>query len=53
MSWPAQSPVLNPIEYVGAILKWRLNLYSTPPKNLYALWNHVQEVYTTITIDEY
>jgi hypothetical protein len=27
-----------------AILKRRLNLYSIPPKNLYELWNRVQEV---------
>jgi transposase len=52
MDWLAQSPDLNPIEHVWSILKRRLNLYSTPPKNLHELWNHVQEVYATITIDE-
>jgi hypothetical protein len=35
MDWPAQSPNLNPIEYVGAILKEHLNLYFIPLKNLY------------------
>jgi transposase len=52
MDWPAQSPDLNPIEHVWSILKRRLNLYSTPPKDLHELWNCVQEVYATITIDE-
>jgi hypothetical protein len=52
MDWPAQSPNLNLIEHVWSILKWRLNLYSTPPKNLHELWNRVQKVYATITIDE-
>jgi transposase len=52
MDWPAQSPDLNPIEHVWSILKRCLNLYSTPPKNLHELWNRVQEVYATITIDE-
>jgi hypothetical protein len=37
---------------VWAVLKCCLNLYSTPPKNLYELWNRVQEVYAIITIDE-
>jgi hypothetical protein len=52
MDWPAQSPDLNPIEHVWSILKRRLNLYSIPSKNLHELWNHVQEVYATITRDE-
>jgi transposase len=52
MEWLAQSPNLNPIEHVWAILKRRLNLYSTLPKNLYELWNHVEIFYATITIDE-
>jgi transposase len=52
MDWPAQSPYLNPIEHVWSILKRRLNLYSIPSKNLHELWNCVQEVYATITIDE-
>jgi transposase len=52
MNWPAQSSNLNPIEYMWIILKQHLNLYSTPLKNLNELWNRVQEVYATITIDE-
>ena len=44
--------LLNPIEHVQAIFKQCLNLYSTPPKSLYELWNLVQEVYATITIDK-
>jgi hypothetical protein len=52
MNWLAQLLDLNSIEHVWAILKCRMNLYSTPPNNLYELWNRVQEVYAIITIDE-
>ena len=52
MDWLAQSLDLNPIKHVQAILKWCLNLYFIPPKNLYELWNYVQDIYATIIVDE-
>lgn len=52
LEWPAQSPDLNPIEHVWAILKHRLNSYSTPPSGLLQLWERVQESFRTITTNE-
>ena len=37
LQWLAQSPDLNPIEHVWAILKYRLNSYPTPHVDLLQL----------------
>lgn len=42
LQWPPQSPDLNPIEHLWAILKRRLNQYEEPPKGLLELWERVQ-----------
>ena len=42
MKWPAQSPDLNPIENLWAILKRRLNQYEQPPRGMVELWERVQ-----------
>ena len=52
LSWPAQSPNLNPIENLWAILKSRLNRYDTPPKGILELWSCVEETFPSITVDD-
>ena len=42
LKWPAQSPDLNPIENLWAILKRRLNQYEQPPRGMVELWERVQ-----------
>lgn len=42
VKWPANSPDLNIIEHVWALLKHRLNQYEVEPKDLNELWERVQ-----------
>lgn len=42
MQWPAQSPDLNPIENLWAIVKRQLLQYEDAPTNLNELWTRVQ-----------
>ena len=48
MSWPAQSPDLNPIEHLWEHLKHCLQQYSTPPKGVHELWDRVSEEWNAI-----
>lgn len=42
LSWPAQSPDLNPIEHLWFHLKRRLAGYENPPQGILELWERVQ-----------
>jgi Transposase/DDE superfamily endonuclease len=42
LSWPAQSPDLNIMENIWAILKRRLGQYEVPPNGMRELWDRVQ-----------
>ena len=48
LSWPAQSPDLNPIEHLWAHLKRRVTYYEVPPKGILELWDRVQEEWDKI-----
>jgi len=41
LSWPAQSPNLNPIAHLWELLKRLLAAYQDPPKVLFELWDRV------------
>jgi hypothetical protein len=45
MQWPPQSPDLNPIENMWALLKRRLNDYETATKGMNELYERVTEVW--------
>lgn len=45
LSWPAQSPDLNPIENMWRLLKIRLNEYETPAKGMQELYERVTEIW--------
>jgi hypothetical protein len=53
MDWPSQSPDLNPIEHMWALVKRRLNDYDTPPSGMQELFERVTDVwYHKITKEE-
>ena len=51
LRWPAQSPDLNPIETLWAILKQRLNAYEAPPNGVLELWERVKRCWSEISPD--
>ena len=48
LSWPAQSPNLNPIEHLWEHLKRCLQQYPTPFRGVHELWNRVSEKWNAI-----
>ncbi len=48
MTWPAQSPDLNPIEHLWSHVKRKLNQFESPPKGINELWERVQQVWNEI-----
>ena len=48
LTWPAQSPDLNPIEHLWSHLKRQLAAYDTPPNGVLELWERVQVVWEGI-----
>ena len=51
LEWPAQSPDLNPIEHLWAILKRRLSQYDAPPRGMVQLWERIEEEWEKIDSD--
>jgi DDE superfamily endonuclease/Transposase len=51
LEWPAQSPDLNPIETLWAILKRRLNSYEQPPSGMLELWERVETIWNDINVE--
>ena len=53
MEWPAQSPNLNPIENMWAMLKNRLyRNYNRPPTGMHEHWERIAETWDKITKEE-
>ena len=48
LSWPAQSPDLNPIEHLWNHPKRKLGDYPTPTTGILELWERVQEEWEKI-----
>lgn len=49
LSWPAQSPDLNPIEHLWADVKRKLNKFNSPPKGINELWERITDVWNNIS----
>jgi hypothetical protein len=41
MTWPAQSPDLNPIEHLQEHVKRKLRGYELPPKGVHEIWDRL------------
>lgn len=52
LEWPPQSPDLNPIEHLWAMLKQRLNRYDRPPNGMLELWDRIEAEWNNISKEE-
>ena len=48
LSWPVQSPDLNPIEHLWEHLKWQFCKYSDPPRRAHELWDRLVDEWNKI-----
>lgn len=48
MTWPPQSPDMNPIENLWSHVKSQLAKYASPPKGVNELWERTKEVWEAI-----
>jgi hypothetical protein len=48
LSWPAQSPDLNPIEHLWEHLKRQLRKYDNPPRGAHELWDRLVDEWNEI-----
>ena len=46
LDWPAQSPDLNPIEHIWALMKKKLGRYESPPRGMLELWERIQKTWS-------
>jgi len=51
MIWPAQSPDINPMEHLWAIIKRQLNEYERPPNGMIQLWERIETIWNSIDKD--
>lgn len=51
LEWPAQSPDINPIEHLWAMIKRKLNEYEQPPNGMIQLWERVKFIWKNIDED--
>lgn len=51
LSWPAQSPDLNPIEHLWSEVKRKLNKFESPPKGILELWERIQRIWNEISAE--
>jgi hypothetical protein len=52
LTWPAQSPDLNPIEHLWEHLKRKLGQYETPASGILELWERVEKEWDDIKPEE-
>ena len=48
VEWPPQSPDVNPIEHLWAIMKRRFNKYDSPPKGMLEHWERIESIWDNI-----